>query len=180
MSSIKDQEYLVQHFLKYCMPFTLDKFLLNWWCNDIIPIRFYLQSLKSVIKNVRETVILWSFEITNEELISLLSSCSYITGTIGLVNCRILTHEIPQFPESLSLQCSWLSFNKWDSRSWSDWGNHPEYLDNLIKGISQIESLRNSLESIENTIDDKGRKRLKDILKSNKMGNVKVTPKLIH
>ena len=165
----------MQHFLEYCMPLRLKQFYFNSWYKDIYPIGFYLQALKKLISKVTEKIILWSFEITNDELISLLSSCPNIKNTIGLVNSRILTHEVPQFPPSLSLQCSILNFNRWEFENWSDWKNHPEYLENLIKGLSKIESLKDTWKCIDNTMSRDEREWLKKVLESNNLSEIKTS-----
>ena len=136
IEDIPKENDLFSSFLVYSLPKRIKEFYFNWHSQEITSIQYYLPNILILCKYITERIVLWNFEISPDQLTSLLKSTSHITDSIGIVKCKILGDGKIKFPESLKLSWKEFNINLWGEVC--DWYSNPERFASLIKSFSKI------------------------------------------
>ena len=167
IEAIPKENKLFNCFLAHSLPKRIKRFYLNWHKENTISIQYYLSNILILCKYITERIVLWNFEITIDQIISIVGSTSHITESIDFVKCKILGDGKIKFPESLKLSCKELNLNLWGEIS--EWYSYPERFANLIQSFSQITDFSKTVKQLRLkkcglTFDE-----IKEILRKNQL-----------
>ena len=69
---------------------------------------------------------------------------------VGFKSCKLETEDGVRMGDGMSgAEVKRLSFSSTGSVEYSDWKNHPERLESILEGLSQVKSIRDNLNVVD-------------------------------
>ncbi|CAI2360400.1 unnamed protein product [Moneuplotes crassus] len=141
----------IKSFLRNKFPNKVRVLNFNWQSEINPSMDFYMRELVTISKNVLKQFFIYKFEISQPNLIMLLSVCKKKTW-IGFITCKLKLASVPNFGGRLSGSTIYgIDLNSCGKSEYGDWENNQMHFDNLMNGLSQENDLKNSLKKIKMT-----------------------------
>ena len=117
--------------------------------SDQLSVAPFMESLTDLAERISDKYLIHNFDISSEELVRLMAAakhCKYI----GFIGCTLYTAEEINFANLLDdATFEALDLNGSGNGDHSNWKEHPQRLENILKGLSQIESVKKHLKKIQ-------------------------------
>ncbi|CAI2386811.1 unnamed protein product [Moneuplotes crassus] len=132
----------------------------------------FIDKITCLSYKISEALFLYNFNVKAEDMNTIFESFKE-KKCIAFCNCVIDIKDIPDFEDSLKgTKIKTLNFAKSGQKAKSNWSEHPERLENLIKGLANCEDLKTSLEIIYLTKCGLSETKVKEIQDQNGLGNL--------
>ncbi|CAI2386264.1 unnamed protein product [Moneuplotes crassus] len=162
----------VKTFLATRFPFEVSVLDFNHSSPLSSSLSLYMEELSAVSQRVRNTLFIKNFEVSQPQLITLLSSYKSISF-FGFIFCRLSLSSVPDFGgrlEGSTLKRLYLSYC--GGSAYGDWATNESHFGNLFEGLSKEQDFKNNLKEIWMSDYGMERKTVEETLAKHGFGHV--------